>query len=127
MALRAGLLLGSVGGLQSMIGHTVLGLLCAQEGTVTGGTAGSSHSAAASADGAITAEWTEVVRPVLLKHCGECHMNGENEGGVGFDDYDSLDKIRAHESTWEQIRGVIRAEAMPPPESATITPEERKV
>lgn len=127
MMLRAVVLLGSVVGLQSMIGHTVMGLLCAQEVTAVGGAAGSSQSAGATADRAITAEWTEVVRPVLLKHCGECHMNGGNEGGVGFDDYDSLDKIRAHESTWEQIRGVIRAEAMPPPESATITPEERKV
>ncbi len=71
--------------------------------------------------------WTQSVRPLMEKHCGDCHMNGATEGGVAFDDYDSLDKMRAHESTWEQIRGVIRAEAMPPPESSEISPEERSI
>jgi mono/diheme cytochrome c family protein len=76
-------------------------------------------------DQELTRRWREAIKPLLNRHCGDCHMNGENEGGVGLEEYDSLSKIREHESTWEQIRGVIRAEAMPPPDSATITPEER--
>ncbi|MFO0084706.1 MAG: DUF1592 domain-containing protein [Pirellula sp.] len=68
---------------------------------------------------------TEVI-PILKSHCGSCHMNGENEAGVNFDDYKTIDKIREHTSTWEQIRGVVRAEAMPPPDNSNMSGEERK-
>jgi len=78
-------------------------------------------------DKELTETWVSQVVPVLEKHCGECHMKGANEAGVNLGDYDSLEKIRSHDSTWEQIRGVIRAEAMPPPESSTMTAEERGV
>ncbi|MFN6127343.1 MAG: DUF1592 domain-containing protein [Planctomycetota bacterium] len=78
-----------------------------------------------SLDQQLTAGWIDTIKPLMTRHCGDCHMGDGDEGGVNLDDYDSLAKIRSHESTWEQIRGVIRAEAMPPPDSATITPAER--
>lgn len=71
--------------------------------------------------------WAGQVLPVMKKHCGECHMDGANEAGVNLGDYSTLEKIRSHESTWEQIRGVIRADAMPPPESSKMTMEERSL
>ncbi len=74
----------------------------------------------------LTQEWTEVVRPILQEHCGECHMQTSNEGGVNLEDYQDLEKIRQHASTWEQIRGVIRADAMPPPESSTLKSADRE-
>ena len=76
-------------------------------------------------DAELTEAWTSSVLPAMKKHCGECHMDGANEAGVNLGDYSTLEKIRSHESTWEQIRGVIRAEAMPPPETSTMSPEER--
>ena len=78
-------------------------------------------------DQELNASWTDQVLPTLKKHCGDCHMDGANEAGVNLGDYATLEKIRAHESTWEQIRGVVRAEAMPPPESSTMTPQERAI
>ncbi|MFZ4080908.1 MAG: DUF1592 domain-containing protein [Pirellula sp.] len=71
--------------------------------------------------------WVGQVLPVMKKHCGECHMDGANEAGVNLGDYSTLEKIRSHESTWDQIRGVIRADAMPPPESSKMTMEERSL
>jgi mono/diheme cytochrome c family protein len=71
--------------------------------------------------------WVGQVLPVMKKHCGECHMDGANEAGVNLGDYSTLEKIRSHDSTWEQIRGVIRADAMPPPESSKMTMEERSL
>ena len=77
-------------------------------------------------DTRLAQEWAEVVRPILREHCGECHMQTSNEGGVNLEDYQDLDKIRQHASTWEQIRGVIRADAMPPPESSTLKMADRE-
>lgn len=76
-------------------------------------------------DEELTQKWTSSVRPLLKEHCGSCHMDSANEGGVDLNDYQDLAKIRSHASTWEQVRGVIRAEAMPPPEGSTMSPEER--
>ena len=78
-------------------------------------------------DTELSAAWTQQVLPVIKQHCGECHMDGANEAGVNLGDYSTLEKIRSHESTWEQIRGVIRADAMPPPESSKMTPQERAI
>ncbi len=78
-----------------------------------------------SLDERLTREWSEVIQPLLKEHCGECHMQSSNEGGVNLEDYQDLEKIRQHGSTWEQIRGVIRAEAMPPPESSSLKAKER--
>ena len=78
-------------------------------------------------DTELSAAWTQQVLPVIKQHCGECHMDGANEAGVNLGDYSTLEKIRSHESTWEQIRGVIRAEAMPPPESSKMTSQERAI
>jgi hypothetical protein len=76
-------------------------------------------------DAELTSLWAEKVLPVMKTHCGECHMDGANEAGVNLGDYSTLEKIRSHESTWEQIRGVIRAEAMPPAESSKMSTQER--
>ena len=84
------------------------------------------HSQESALDNRISKEWTEVIRPLLKEHCGACHMESSNEGGVNLDDYQDLDKIRQHASTWEQIRGVIRADAMPPPESSTLKSTDRE-
>ena len=83
------------------------------------------HAQESSLDGRLAQEWSEVVRPIMKEHCGECHMQSSNEGGVNLEDYQDLEKIRQHASTWEQIRGVMRADAMPPPESSTLKAADR--
>ena len=79
-----------------------------------------------SLDSKLEKEWSEVIRPLMKEHCGECHMQSSNEGGVNLEDYQDLEKIRQHASTWEQIRGVIRADAMPPPESSSLKATDRE-
>ena len=73
----------------------------------------------------LSQRWAKTIQPLLKEHCGNCHMESANEGGVDLDDYQDLTKIRLHASTWEQVRGVIRAEAMPPPEEARMSSEQR--
>lgn len=77
-------------------------------------------------DTRLNREFSDEMRKLLVTHCGDCHMGDANEAGVNFEDYTSIDKIREHASTWEQVRGVVRADAMPPPEDSKMTPEERK-
>jgi mono/diheme cytochrome c family protein len=70
-------------------------------------------------------QFTEVIRPLLKTHCGDCHMGGANEAGVNLEDYSTIERIREHESSWEQVRGVIRANAMPPPEDSELSKDDR--
>ncbi len=86
---------------------------------------GGSTAAQETLDERLQREFSEVVRPLLKTHCGDCHMGGANEAGVNLEDYVSIDRIREHESSWEQVRGVIRADAMPPPENSQLGTEDR--
>ncbi len=91
-----------------------------------GASAGGPIAAQVSLDDSLSARWTESIEPLMRTHCGDCHFAGNHEGGVAFDEYNALDKIRAHASTWEQIRGLLRADAMPPPESSTMGTADRR-
>ncbi len=70
-------------------------------------------------DERLSQEFNLRVRPLLKKYCFECHSEDGAEAGVDISMYRNLDKIRESESQWEQIRGLIRIGAMPPPEHAT--------
>lgn len=79
-------------------------------------------------DERLTQEFNLRVRPLLRKYCFECHSQDGAEAGVDIAMYRQLDKIRESESQWEQIRGLIRIGAMPPPEHETQpTDAERQV
>ena len=84
-----------------------------------------SNASQESLDERLQREFTEEIRPILKTHCGDCHMGGANEAGVNLEDYASIDRIREHESSWEQVRGVIRADAMPPPEDSKLEAADR--
>ena len=43
------------------------------------------RSAAAAADPATPAYYTETVRPILIKNCGKCHFNFNHKGGLAMD------------------------------------------
>ena len=79
-----------------------------------------------SLDDRLLRQLNQEIRPLLKTHCGECHMGESNEAGVNLEDYKEIEKIREHASTWEQIRGVIRAEAMPPPEESKLDRQARE-
>jgi mono/diheme cytochrome c family protein len=80
----------------------------------------------ANLDARLSQSFQETIRPILKTHCGDCHMGDANEAGVNFEVYQDLNKIREHSSSWEQIRGVIQADAMPPPESSELKAEDRQ-
>ncbi len=56
-------------------------------------------------DTRLNREFSEEMRKLLVTHCGDCHMGTRTKRGVNFEDYTSIDKIREHASTWEQVEG----------------------
>ena len=67
-------------------------------------------------DDSLQSEFDERVVSLLREHCFDCHSGSESEAGVDLTAYTSLEQIRGSESVWEQIRGLVRIGAMPPPE-----------
>ncbi len=73
---------------------------------------GVSNAAQESLDERLQRKFNEIVRPLLKTHCGDATWVERTRRGVNLEDYVSIDKIREHDSSWEQVRGVIRADAM---------------
>ncbi len=61
--------------------------------------------------------------PLLQANCYDCHSGENAEAGVDLTIYKSIEAIRESQSVWEQIRGLVRIGAMPPPDSG-YAPEE---
>jgi hypothetical protein len=67
----------------------------------------------------------ERIRPVLSQYCFDCHGDGENKGGIAFDELKTDDAILNHE-LWLKVLKNVRAGIMPPQKKPHPTPEVRK-
>lgn len=70
-------------------------------------------------DTTLASSWREGVLPLLEKHCFDCHSGDSAEAGVDLTRFDSLESIRNSKSVWEQVRGLVKIGAMPPPDHDT--------
>ncbi len=66
------------------------------------------------------------VRPFLQKYCFDCHEGDSAEAGVDLARYDSLDQLRESSSVWEQVKGLIKLGAMPPPDHTDLPNDEER-
>ncbi len=79
-------------------------------------------------DTALNHEFNIRVRPLLKKYCFECHEGESAEASTDIAMYRQLTQVRESESQWQQIRGLIRIGAMPPPDhEAQPTEQEREL
>ncbi len=79
-------------------------------------------------DTALSLEFNVRVRPLLKKYCFECHEGDSAEAATDIAMYRQLSKIRESDSQWQQIRGLVRIGAMPPPDhSEQPTEKERQL
>jgi Protein of unknown function (DUF1592)/Protein of unknown function (DUF1588)/Protein of unknown function (DUF1587)/Protein of unknown function (DUF1585)/Protein of unknown function (DUF1595)/Planctomycete cytochrome C len=79
-------------------------------------------------DTALNQEFNFRVRPLLKKYCFECHEGDSAEASTDIATFRHLSKIRESESQWQQIRGLVRIGAMPPPDhSVQPTEKERQL
>jgi hypothetical protein len=77
-------------------------------------------------DQQLTDQWQDNILPLLQNHCSDCHSGDEPEASVDVLSVDSLDQMRTNPSLWDQIRGVVRIGAMPPPDYGQMEVEDRE-
>src|SRR3954462_11803953 len=59
-------------------------------------------------------EYTETIRPILEKHCFECHGNQKHKADLNLESFSDLEKVKAAPETWETVLEQIQAFEMPP-------------
>ncbi|MDZ4849822.1 MAG: DUF1592 domain-containing protein [Pirellulaceae bacterium] len=74
-------------------------------------------------DHELTQQFDADIKPLLKRYCFECHQGESAESSVDLSKNKSLDKVRLNPSQWEQVRGLVRIGAMPPPD-AELQPTE---
>ena len=84
------------------------------------------HAALGVDASAVATHFSQQVRPVLDKYCGDCHEDGARKGGVAFDEFKSDADITAKKELWSAVLKNLRAGLMPPHKKAQPTTEERQ-
>src|SRR6187401_3586059 len=59
-------------------------------------------------------DFTKDIRPILEKHCYECHNDKKHKGDLDLTAFDCLEKIHAAQETWQTILERVQAFEMPP-------------
>ena len=66
------------------------------------------------------------IRPVLETHCWECHTGDSAEAGLQLDRYTTVAELKKHRGRWQKIQQMIRAGAMPPPDTEQLSSQQRE-
>jgi hypothetical protein len=71
-------------------------------------------------------EFAATIKPLLEKHCIDCHGPDAAEGNIRLDTL-SPDLLRGGDTEWwSEVFGVVAKEEMPPPDSSEISEAERR-
>ena len=72
----------------------------------------------------------DVIRPVLVEHCGDCHSDEAAEGGVevhgNFLVAATADDLNADRELWKSVAEQLRNRTMPPADSYFQPTEEQR-
>jgi hypothetical protein len=82
-------------------------------------------SAARATEPPAVTHFQQNIRPVLSQYCFDCHADGENKGGIAFDELKTDDAILNHE-LWLKVLKNVRAGIMPPQKKPHPAPEARQ-
>ena len=67
------------------------------------------------------------IRPLLSRHCHDCHGAAVQESGLDLERFDSLDAVRRERTLWGTVLEKVESHQMPPPkEEHPPTAAERK-
>src|SRR5688572_20292128 len=59
-------------------------------------------------------EFEKEIRPILKKHCFDCHSNEKAKADLNLEHFDTLDKIHGAQETWQTIFERVYSFEMPP-------------
>src|SRR4051812_16989866 len=62
----------------------------------------------------LTEEYTEGIRPILEKHCFECHGDKKHKADLNLESFTDLEKVKAAPEVWETVLERVQAFEMPP-------------
>lgn len=84
-------------------------------------------SAAADDDPPRRKYYHEHIRPVLAKHCFDCHNEADKKGGINLEDVYFVSSIIRNGATWAKVTEMIASGEMPPSQKPRPTAEEMDV
>lgn len=72
-------------------------------------------------------DFTRDIRPLLARHCHDCHGEAVQESGLDLERFDTLDTVMRHRELWGTVLEKVESHQMPPPkEENPPTAAERK-
>lgn len=74
---------------------------------------------------AVEESYQTVARPLLEKHCFDCHANGADEGGVSLDFEGELDAHLDDLNHWKRVWKNLRSHLMPPASATQPSDQDR--
>ena len=81
-------------------------------------------AARARAPARTTSAYQKDVLPFLKQHCFACHGNGKAKADLSFDKYTDDASVVADRKVWDNVRHMLKAREMPPPERPQPKPAE---
>src|SRR5262245_55057008 len=59
-------------------------------------------------------DFAKDIRPIIEKHCYECHNDQKQKGDLNLAHFDSIEKIHAAREIWQTVFERVQAFEMPP-------------
>ena len=83
-------------------------------------------AAAQAAEVPAAADFRQHIRPILEQYCFDCHADGENKGGIAFDDFKSDEALLSSNNLWSAVLKNLRSGIMPPQKKSRPSAAEQK-
>ena len=69
--------------------------------------------------------FTKEIKPLMAKHCFECHGNGKHKGDMTLDKFSDWKSVQADKPVWQTVVDVLQQGLMPPEEKPQPSQKEK--
>ncbi len=74
----------------------------------------------------LAGEYAGQVRPLVVRHCLECHSTAAKEGELDLERFAKLDDVRPATKTWLKVAEMLDNGEMPPKDAEPLPPDQKK-
>jgi hypothetical protein len=71
-------------------------------------------------------QFTNQIRPILEKSCGDCHWGDNDDAGVNLEPFKTMDQLLDSRKLWRKVLTRVAAREMPPEDSEPLSDEEHQ-